>query len=81
MIDSTKTLDELGGLCDHVAQYQGSEMSRVVIKMLDALIESYMCDLVRCLPDELLKKQALIQQSMALKRVFEGDSGSLPKVS
>ena len=70
-------LDSAAGV---VRQFRGSESSMSVLKMLDATASAYAIDLVSCAPDDLRFRQALMQQTMALRRVFMGDDYASPRI-
>ena len=48
--------------------------------MLDALIESYKLDLMRVMPDGLVRVQTAIQQTNAIRAVSNGQTHFLPKI-
>ena len=67
-------------MADTVSKLSGTEYSMVFLKMLDAMAAMYATDLMSCPIEEVRFKQALIQQTMALRRVVRGEEGASPKI-
>lgn len=63
-----------------VRQYAGSDGSRMVIEMLDALAQSYTEDLLNVSVDGLIHLQAAIKQTQAIRSVLDNDGLDLPKI-
>lgn len=63
-----------------VHAYAGSDSSKSMLAMLDALIESYKLDLMHVRPDGLDRLQAAIQQTAAIRAVVAGDSADIPRI-
>lgn len=81
MIDpEIKVQKDMESAAEVVRQFSSSDTARATCAMLDALIESYKFDLVRVLPDGLIRLQTAIQQTQAIRRVISGESQCLPKI-
>lgn len=63
-----------------VRSYEGSDLSRHAIALLDALSASYCLDLMHVSPDGLTRVQAALKQVMQLRDVFANDGMDLPKI-
>jgi hypothetical protein len=71
---------ELVSLTETVRAYSETDVSKAAVRMLDALMASYVPDLMNCMPDKLGFHQAAMQQAMALRKVFAGEEFSDPRV-
>lgn len=63
-----------------VRAYAGSDVSRNVIEMLDALGRSYTLDLVHCTTDDLVRIQSAIKQIYAIRNVLAAEGFDIPKI-
>lgn len=63
-----------------VRQYAGSDCSRYVIEMLDALAQSYVMDLVNVPVEGLIPLQSAIKQVYAIRSVLDNDGMDVPKI-
>lgn len=63
-----------------VRAYEGSDLSKHVIDMLDALAASYCLDLIEVTPDGLTRLQAALKQVSVLRDVFANDGVCEPKI-
>lgn len=63
-----------------VRQYAGSDCSRHVIAMLDALGKSYALDLLHVKPDGLLQLQSCMRQVFAIRNALADDGIDVPKI-
>jgi hypothetical protein len=70
LVDATRTARE----------YTGSDASRAMVVMLDALAQSYLMDLVSVNPDGLVAIQAALKQVYAIRRVVDNDGVDIPKI-
>ena len=64
----------------NVRAYAGSELSTHVLNLLDALMASYCLDLIHVQPEGLVRLQAALRQTMALRDVFANDGLDIPKI-
>jgi hypothetical protein len=63
-----------------VRQYAGSDVSRAVIEMLDALGASLCEDLVRVTPENLISLQSQLKQTYAIRAVLANDGQGEPRI-
>lgn len=63
-----------------VRAYADSELSKHVVELLDALSASYCLDLMHVPPEGLVKIQAALRQTAALRAVFTNESNDVPKI-
>ena len=63
-----------------VRQYAGSDCSRHVIEMLDALGQSYFHDLVDVTPEGLIKLQTALKQVYAIRSILANEGQDIPKI-
>ncbi len=63
-----------------VREYAGTDGSKAVLAMLDALAQSYLIDLVNVKPDGLVAIQAALKQVYAIRRVMDNDGVDIPKI-
>lgn len=63
-----------------VRAFSASDTSIAICAMLDALIESYKLDLMRVIPEHLIRLQTAIQQTQAIRRVISGEEHLIPKI-
>lgn len=63
-----------------VRGYAGSDVSRAVVEMLDALVASYCLDLIYVKPEGLIRLQSALQQVTALRDVLSDDGRDIPKI-
>ena len=70
LIDATKT----------VRQFAGSDCSRAVLTMLDALAVSYFNDLIDVEVDGLVALQSRIKQVYAIRAIVANDGQDIPKI-
>lgn len=75
-----KAIRDMGNAAQVVCAYADSDTARATCAMLDALIESYKLDLVHVLPEHLIRTQAAIQQTVAIRNVIAGVSSGIPKI-
>lgn len=81
MVDAaTKAMRDMGHAAEVVRAFSGSDTSGAIRAMLDALIESYKLDLMYVAPDGLMRLQAAIQQTKAIRAVVADESQDLPKI-
>ena len=64
----------------NVRAYAGSELSVHAVNLLDALMASYCLDLIQVQPEGLIRLQAALKQTMALRDVFANDGMDIPKI-
>jgi hypothetical protein len=57
-----------------LAEFKGSDVSRLAIELLSALEAAYLDDLRHISPTELVGKQASLKQLVALREVFKGNA-------
>lgn len=72
--------EELINATSVVRAYSGSDVSRNVIEMLDALGSSYTMDLVHCKPEDLIRIQSAIKQIYAIRNVLAAEGFDIPKI-
>ena len=75
-----KAMKEMASAAEVVRAFSCSDTARATCAMLDALIESYKLDLMRVAPDGLVRLQAAIQQTQAIRSVIAGESQDIPKI-
>jgi homoserine acetyltransferase len=63
-----------------VREYAGSDCSRNVIEMLDAIGQSYTMDLVHCTVDDLVRIQSALKQVFAIRNVLAAEGFDIPKI-
>lgn len=81
MVDpENKAMQDIQNAAEVVRAFSASDTSQATIAMLDALIESYKLDLMRVLPDGLVRVQTAIQQTIAIRQVINGQTHFLPKI-
>ena len=80
MPDPEQTLKALGEASATIIEYAGSDVSVAAIKLLDTLATSYMHDLSSVQPDGLIRLQAALRQVNALRDLFKGGQGLIPKI-
>ena len=56
-----------------VRAYSGSDVSKAVCAMLEVMTDSYKVELMTVKPDDLVRLQALILQTEAIRAVVSGD--------
>ena len=56
-----------------VRAYAGSDVSRAICGMLQALVDAYKDELMNVSPDGLTRLQALVRQTDAIRAVVSGD--------
>ena len=64
----------------NVRAYAGSELSQHAVDLLDALVTSYCLDLIHVQPEGLVRLQAALKQTVALRSVFANDGLDIPKI-
>lgn len=79
-LDETRVAERLADAAQVVAEFRGSDGSVAVVRMLDALVTSYMGELMHCTPERLAHYQAAIRQSLQIKRVLMGDADVSPRI-
>lgn len=70
-------------LCDSVVAvraYEGSELSKHAVEMLDALAAGYCLELVFVEPQGLVRVQSALRQVNALRAVFANEGVDVPKI-
>jgi hypothetical protein len=75
-----KSMKDIQNAAEVVRAFSASDTSQAISAMLDALIESYKLDLMRVLPDGLVRLQTAIQQTIAIRQVINGQTHFLPKI-
>lgn len=63
-----------------VREYQGTDQSKHMLNLLAAIEGSYVEHIMSCLPEELTRIQALVQQCRALAAVVRGEAGATGKL-
>ena len=63
-----------------VTMFAESDCAKVIVFMLDNLIDNYKLDLMNVKPEGLERLQASIQQSMAIRDVVANETRSIPKI-
>ena len=63
-----------------VREYAGTDGSRAMVAMLDALAQSYLIDLVSVNPDGLVAIQSALKQVYAIRNVLGNDGQDIPKI-
>lgn len=63
-----------------VRAYAGSDVSRHLVELLDALSAGYCLDLIEVGPEGLLRLQAAIKQVRALRTVISGGGLDTPRI-
>lgn len=61
-------------------EFSGTDCMRIVVKLLDAMKDSYMSDLVHVKADDLALKQGAVRQVMALRDAIVGEQMIVPLV-
>ncbi len=77
---ATKAMKDMASAAEVVRAFSGSDTARATCAMLDALIESYKLDLIRVLPEHLIRLQTAIQQTQSIRNVIAGESQDIPKI-
>ncbi len=81
MVDpENKAMQDIQNAAEVVRAFSASDTSQAINAMLDALIESYKLELMRVLPDGLVRVQTAIQQTIAIRQVINGQTHFLPKI-
>ena len=75
-----RALRSIDSAATAVRACSGSDANRAACTMLDALIESYTFDLMQVKPDALVRLQAAILQSQAIRRVLADESADSPRI-
>lgn len=71
---------ELQAATNNVRAYAGSDQSKLVIELLDALSASYCLDLISVQPEGLVRIQSALKQVRALRDVFANDGMDSPRI-
>lgn len=71
---------ELVAMADVVRSYSETDVSKAAVRMLDALMVSYVPDLMACTPEKLGFHQAAMQQVASLRKVFAGEEYADPRI-
>lgn len=81
MVDhQLNAMRSIGSAASVVRAFHGSDSSKAVCAMLDALMDSYKLDLMHVSPENLVRLQACILQTAAIRNVVADDSQDLPKI-
>lgn len=78
--DSFTAVQHMASATSVVRAYAGSEASKAMLVLLDALIDSYKLDLMHVKPDGLDRLQAAIGQAAAIRAVVADDTTDSPKI-
>lgn len=78
--DSLTVMKQMASATSVVRAYAGSDASKAMLVLLDALIDSYKLDLMHVKPDGLERLQAAIQQAAAIRAVVADDTTDIPKI-
>lgn len=70
LLDMQRNIESATSL---VRAYAGSDVSKAVCVMLEEMISSYKVELMTVKPDELVRLQALILQTEAIRAIVSGD--------
>ena len=73
-------MKQMSSAASVVRAYSAADSSKALIAMLDALVASYALDLMHVSPDGLVRLQAAIQQTRAIRQVVADESQDLPKI-
>jgi hypothetical protein len=71
--DETLVAERLTDATRVMTEFRGSDASLAAVRLLDALVTSYVGDLMNCKPEQLAHYQAATQQALQLRRVLMGD--------
>lgn len=80
MDDSLTAMKQMASATSVVRAYAGSDPSKALLALLDALIDSYKLDLMDVTPDKLTHLQAAIRQTAAIRAVVADDTTDAPKI-
>ena len=80
MDESTDAIKRMASAAGVVRAFCGSDASRTMVAMLDALIDSYKIDLMHVNADGLVRLQSCIRQVLAIRAVVADESQDLPKI-
>lgn len=78
--DEMTAMKQMASATSVVRAYAGSDSSKALLSMLDALIDSYKLDLMVVTPDKLMHLQAAIRQTAAIRAVVADDTTDIPKI-
>lgn len=76
----TKAMHQMASAAVVVRAFASSDSARALIALLDALIASYLLDLLHVTPDSLVRVQAAIKQAQAIRAVVADESTDIPKI-
>ena len=81
MADAAMTaMKIMANAAEVVRAFSSSDTAKATCAMLDALIESYKLDLMHVTPEGLVRLQASILQTQAIRNVVAGDTQDIPKI-
>ena len=75
-----KAMQDMASAAEVVRAYVNTDSARAMTAMLDVLITSYTLDLLHVLPADLVRLQAAIKQTQAIRNVVTDQSQDPPKI-
>lgn len=78
--EQMQCMSELSSRVTTVRAYAGSEASKAIASMLDALIDSCKLDLIHVSQEDLPRLQAAILQAGAIRAVVMDETIAIPKI-
>lgn len=80
MDDAVKVMQSIEHHTRELRLFRGSDQSRLMVGLLNALVESYRQDLADVTPEGLVRVQTALRQTLALRDVFTSEHATLPRI-